>query len=203
VRWRFSASLEETGKDSSWRDPHGVSASVAMSALMCPACHCELVETRHDIFHLHGCPECQGHWVARDRLDTLTRRESEKASPTGWVPGCMTSKDLENVWYRPCLVCGELMNRRQFATGSGVVIDRCRTHGVWLDGQELERIIAFVRQGGLARAEKMDAEDRQSQEKMRSATGRAGHAMLSTESIPSAWAMEAVTNVIIAALEGW
>ena len=44
------------------------------------------------------------------------------------------------------------MHRRNFASISGVMIDVCRKHGVWLDHSELERILAFVREGGLDRA---------------------------------------------------
>jgi len=36
---------------------------------------------------------------------------------------------------------------------SGVIIDECRSHEVWLDGGELERIRTFIADGGLKRAQ--------------------------------------------------
>lgn len=53
------------------------------------------------------------------------------------------------VLYRPCAVCGELMNRFNFADCSGVILDVCKPHGVWFDADELRAIAAFIRGGGL------------------------------------------------------
>ena len=47
-----------------------------------------------------------------------------------------------------------MMNRRNYAHKSGVIIDVCREHGVWFDPDELQRILAWIRAGGRARAEK-------------------------------------------------
>jgi hypothetical protein len=41
---------------------------------------------------------------------------------------------------------------RNFGGTSGVIVDVCKEHGVWLDHAELEKVLAFVRGGGLARA---------------------------------------------------
>ena len=50
------------------------------------------------------------------------------------------------------------MTRKNYASTSGVIIDLCKDHGVWLDHRELERIVAFVRGGGLARAREREIE---------------------------------------------
>jgi hypothetical protein len=44
------------------------------------------------------------------------------------------------------------MNRRQFLPGSGVIVDECQAHGVWLDLTERQRILEFARSGGAAQA---------------------------------------------------
>jgi Zn-finger nucleic acid-binding protein len=41
------------------------------------------------------------------------------------------------------------MNRMNFARCSGVIVDVCKKHGTWFDRDELSRIIAFVREGGM------------------------------------------------------
>jgi Zn-finger nucleic acid-binding protein len=63
----------------------------------------------------------------------------------------------EQIRYLPCPVCGDLMNRVNFAHCSNVIVDVCRTHGTWFDRDELRRIIEFIRAGGLeaARAKEM------------------------------------------------
>ena len=50
-----------------------------------------------------------------------------------------------------CVRCGKLMNRKMFKKISGVVIDVCRDHGVWLDEGELAQIRSFIANGGLAK----------------------------------------------------
>jgi len=54
----------------------------------------------------------------------------------------------ETVKYISCPVCGKLMNRINYGTRSGVVIDRCREHGVWLDAGELKRLLEWTKAGG-------------------------------------------------------
>jgi len=56
--------------------------------------------------------------------------------------------DQYPVSYIKCPVCSELMNRVNFGTRSGVIIDRCRNHGVWLDGGELNHLMKWMKMGG-------------------------------------------------------
>jgi Zn-finger nucleic acid-binding protein len=50
-----------------------------------------------------------------------------------------------------------------FAGCSGVIVDCCKAHGIWLDNTELSQIIAFIREGGLRRAREREKEDLRSQ----------------------------------------
>jgi len=40
------------------------------------------------------------------------------------------------------------MNRINFGTKSGVIVDRCKEHGVWLDGGELRHLFEWMKAGG-------------------------------------------------------
>jgi len=60
--------------------------------------------------------------------------------------------------YVKCPSCKTLMNRRQFAAGSGVIVDVCKQHGTFFDVGELPAIIDFVMQGGLEKAERAEIE---------------------------------------------
>lgn len=44
------------------------------------------------------------------------------------------------------------MNRKNFGRISGVMIDKCGRHGVWLDAGELEKIRHFIADGGMERS---------------------------------------------------
>ncbi|MGH7180265.1 MAG: zf-TFIIB domain-containing protein, partial [Tepidisphaeraceae bacterium] len=66
-------------------------------------------------------------------------------------------QELEGDWrYRPCPQCGQMMNRINFAGGSGIVLDICKPHGIWFDHDELRKIIEFIREGGLDRAREVE-----------------------------------------------
>jgi len=45
-----------------------------------------------------------------------------------------------------------MMNRKNFAVISGVIIDLCKDHGIWFDYGELEIIMNFIARGGLQTA---------------------------------------------------
>ena len=45
-------------------------------------------------------------------------------------------------------MCSERMSHLNFGGRSGVIIDRCGTHGVWLEGSELRRLTEWWRAGG-------------------------------------------------------
>ncbi len=100
------------------------------------------------------CGDCLGIWLTPRTFDR-TLLEAERASFLSSIslvePPKPTERKIETVAYLPCLTCGELMNRKQYryaGRSSGVVIDICRDHGTWLDDQELEKIISFIRSGG-------------------------------------------------------
>ena len=56
------------------------------------------------------------------------------------------------------------MRRKNFGEVSGVMIDECPAHGVFLDAGELEAIQHFVAHGGLAWSQELDAARRASAE---------------------------------------
>jgi Zn-finger nucleic acid-binding protein len=104
---------------------------------------------------IHECPDCEGvfldenaiglvvddpgHTRAQALLDSVPRRKHAV------LPG-------DRKMYVMCPTCGTSMNRKLFASGSGVVVDVCRSHGTFFDAGELPAIIDFVMAGGLAKA---------------------------------------------------
>jgi len=74
------------------------------------------------------------HEVDRQRLDVMIAEEYRDVR--------------EPVTYIKCPVCHTLMNRRIFGAKSGVIVDSCRHHGVWLDGGELAQIVKWAKAGG-------------------------------------------------------
>lgn len=62
----------------------------------------------------------------------------------------------EKVQYRPCPVCTKIMNRKNYGARSGVIIDFCKEHGVFLDSGELSRLFQWKKVGGDKHHQKME-----------------------------------------------
>lgn len=126
----------------------------------CPSCddshHLRSRQLGNESVSVLECGHCAGLWVGNDTLKLLlkkarTRAESAVGPPP--APSDLPPIPTSGRLYRPCVVCGALMNRQNFARRSGVVIDRCKNHGIWFDDQELEAILHWVGSGGLEQAQ--------------------------------------------------
>ncbi len=120
----------------------------------CPRCLAPLRERVCGERTLTECSGCGGLWLAASVLDELCGA-AERAAIASTGPlappaarGSGSAAPEEKITYRPCPACGELMSRRNFGGSSRVIVDVCRLHGVWLDPQELEHVLAWVRRGG-------------------------------------------------------
>lgn len=124
----------------------------------CPRDGALLLARTLDSLPVEECPQCLGLWVAIEPFrDLCQRKRAEYESnplPTPRPPAI----PVEPVVYLKCPECSALMNRQNFGRRSGVIIDQCAAHGVWLDAQELERIARFIADGGLARARAAEAD---------------------------------------------
>jgi Zn-finger nucleic acid-binding protein len=128
------------------------------TGVRCPRCKGELRSREVGGTSITECAQCAGMWLDSAAFERLCeRKEVESVAPGTFGPPPMLVSDSTRAGapsqgYIPCLSCAQLMTRKNFASTSGVIMDVCRAHGVWLDAQELERILAFIRGGGLDRA---------------------------------------------------
>lgn len=128
--------------------------------LKCPRCREPMQALRLVATTARECGACGGLWLSPESLQTLSDGREARAGVVSVlaarVPTVSTPPDV--VRYVPCPRCEKLMNRKNFAQSSGVVLDVCGKHGVWLDRGELERVLGFVAGGGLARARAREQE---------------------------------------------
>jgi Zn-finger nucleic acid-binding protein len=103
---------------------------------------------------LKECPKGDGLWVDGVTLQQICQDREKQASVLGMGAGPVVppAHGLEEVHYRPCPACGNLMNRVNFAGCSHVIVDVCMAHGTWCDRDELRQIVEFIRSGGLDKA---------------------------------------------------
>jgi Zn-finger nucleic acid-binding protein len=121
--------------------------------LACPDCHLPLSVFDCGPGLLHDCGRCGGQFVELAALRDLIERHERLDVGLGRTRTSVLRAEAR-VHYVACPVCGSMMNRRNFAHGSGVVVDVCSKHGTWFDNGELPRVLAFVESGGLSRRDR-------------------------------------------------
>lgn len=161
------------------RQAEAPGASLGVS---CPRCTQALRTRTLDGVEAVECSGCGGLWLAAGELERWLH-----ASATRGVAAldARTPREREQApSYRACPVCEDRMPRRNYGGSSGIVVDVCGRHGVWLDPGELEAIAAFVAKGGLER----ERERRVRRERERRARVEPAPA------IPSAWTAKEVRD---------
>jgi Zn-finger nucleic acid-binding protein len=136
----------------------------------CPRCRTSLEPLAIGEASLNECHKCSGLWMTVDAFEELCSDRDEQSAVLGYKGGSRKTEIGEpgKVTYVPCPVCGDLMNRSNFARASGIIIDTCRKHGVWFDAEELPGIIEFIRNGGMRIARQRESREIEEQrEKLR------------------------------------
>jgi Zn-finger nucleic acid-binding protein len=125
------------------------------SERICPVCHVPLQTIDLKInghLYIERCETCFGLFFDPGEIETLLENSvsgvfsinrelieniNQERYPTG-----------QKVKYLRCPVCQVLMNRVNFGYRSGVVVDQCRAHGVWLDSGEITHLMEWKKAGG-------------------------------------------------------
>ena len=106
----------------------------------------------HGKFYIERCDTCLGLFFDPGELEVLlnasvknvfhiNRKKLDRINAT-------MAKPDQPITYVKCPVCGKVMNRVNFGARSGVVVDRCAAHGVWLNGGELRHLFEWMKAGG-------------------------------------------------------
>jgi Zn-finger nucleic acid-binding protein len=123
-------------------------------SLPCPHCTTALDVIEFDSeprIRIERCTTCFGTFFNPGELELLLEA---RTNPLVWLDPVQLQQIAADfsqdpvVAYRKCPLCAERMSHINFAGRSGVIIDRCWTHGVWLEGSELRRLTEWWRAGG-------------------------------------------------------
>jgi Zn-finger nucleic acid-binding protein len=135
------------------------------TAIRCPGCRGAMQAIEIGKTPLLECPTCDGAWVDADVFERLCADRESQAAVLPRLTRKPTTKGVEPVRYRPCVRCGKMMNRVNFGSISGAVVDVCKGHGTFLDAGELHQIVTFIQSGGLDRARARKLEDLHDEER--------------------------------------
>ncbi|KAF0219578.1 MAG: hypothetical protein FD174_1833 [Geobacteraceae bacterium] len=124
------------------------------SERICPRCNLRLrtIDLKLDgRFLIERCDECLGLFFDPGELEALLEATVSNvfAVNRNQLDNINTTRPNDyGVSYIKCPICSKIMNRVNFGTKSGVIADRCKDHGIWLDGGELRHLFEWMKAGG-------------------------------------------------------
>ena len=121
-------------------------------AHLCPRCQLAMKDVLHEDIEVDKCERCQGVWVEHADEKTVLQIKPETFTMDELNQLRSHYEPLgkkEPVCYIPCPICKQLMQRKNWGSHSGVIVDKCRDHGTWYDKGEIEKIQEFITAGGV------------------------------------------------------
>ncbi len=154
--------------DTDLKGIHEFTTQEVHSQRICPKCNITLqtIDLKIDgKFLIERCEECFGLFFDSGEIEALLDASVKNVYTINLkkldnINLAMTPKDAANVIYIKCPVCSRFMNRVSFGIKSGVIIDRCKEHGVWLNAGELRHLFEWKKAGGKLLHEQIEAENR-------------------------------------------
>jgi Zn-finger nucleic acid-binding protein len=134
---------------------HYYTTHEAESERICPRCGIRLetidlkIEGR---FLIERCEQCLGLFFDPGELEavlqaTVSNVFNVNRGQLDNINATMRANEYGTTYIK-CPVCTKLMNHVNFGAKSGVIVDRCKEHGVWLDGGELRHLFEWMKMGG-------------------------------------------------------
>jgi len=149
---------------------HEFSIHVHESDRICPNCDIPLQTInlkQKGSFEIERCASCFGLFFDPGEIELLLESSVSGVFDVNFQLLGHVNKERyqkpEKVKYIKCPVCKILMNRVNFAHRSGVIIDRCKMHGVWLNNGEITHLMEWKKAGGQMLHDKKVSQKRQNQ----------------------------------------
>ncbi len=115
--------------------------------MQCVICTSQLSDSTYEGIQVAECPTGHGVFVGSNAMrEILASREND--APEQLEQEALAAEKSHSAEElageaHSCPQCGGDMSRRVYAYESGVVVDVCLDHGLWLDHGELQRIEAW------------------------------------------------------------
>lgn len=126
------------------------------SRRLCPDCASQLetvkVDTGTGLFAIERCQHCFGLFFDVGEVPAFLEASVSPAFAVNLREIATINEERGNfsrpIRYLKCPECGTMMSRVNYGTKSGVVVDQCREHGIWLDNGELVHLMEWKKAGG-------------------------------------------------------
>ena len=135
-----------------------VGMKLPKSKRSCPDCMIFLESIdigKNERFIIEKCERCFGLFFDNHELERLLE---ESLDTSYWIDHHKLHSLLQHplhkdrLVYRRCPECNKLMHRKNHLNRSGIIMDSCSEHGLWLDAGELKQIQEWTALGGKEKA---------------------------------------------------
>lgn len=144
-----------TRNDVDLRGKHDYSVREGASARICPHCDIPLKTLElagADSLTVERCGACLGLFLDHGEIEVLLERSVSNVFAVNEAQLQSVAEERYRkpgaVKYVRCPVCRSFMKRNVYGYRSGVVIDSCQAHGIWLDGGEIAHLAEWKKAGG-------------------------------------------------------
>jgi Zn-finger nucleic acid-binding protein len=131
----------------------------------CPVCDGTLRHQEGQGWSVHICDQCTGIWMSSGMMQKLEKahediriegREQVLAEDKYQAKDIVAENSVDmDFKYRRCPECTSMMTRKRYKISS-VVLDECMGHGTWFDADEFEKVLAYLKTGGLQKYQKVE-----------------------------------------------
>jgi Zn-finger nucleic acid-binding protein len=89
------------------------------------------------------CSECRGIFISFELFEKAIMHYGlkQKKIPNKIETPKEKKRNVDNLY--PCPICSQTMKRAVYKISSGIIIDKCEKHGVWLNHGELRELIEW------------------------------------------------------------
>ena len=126
-----------------------------VSDRLCPHCARQLQKVQLQLderLAIERCPDCFGLFFDLGEIELLLNHSVQQVRAINLAHLDNINADRyrtkQRVKYIKCPVCLNFMRRTNFAQKSGVIVDSCRAHGLWLDSGEVRHLMEWKKAGG-------------------------------------------------------
>lgn len=152
------------------------------SKRICPDCNIELktisvnpVKVKNsEKLEIERCDSCFGLFFDPGEIEELLEKSVSNVFEINKKHMRSINRDRykkdQTIKYRKCPICQNFMQRSNYGHRSGVVIDRCHKHGIWLDSGELTHLMEWKKAGGQKLDERLKSQSKAKQKTKRLST---------------------------------
>lgn len=114
-----------------------------MPSRQCPRCGVALKPVKGG----NICPKCDGCWFSQAELTEALKASEAQLRKGGLGPTLDDDARAETEFTIRCPICSLRLKRQEYIRGSGLMVDSCFEHGLWLDDGELGDLRAYLASG--------------------------------------------------------